>query len=244
MILSITRIYPAWGTLRRYARAVAVSFATLYVGLMCWLFTTSCSKVSDDASATEGSFLHCNYERYGLTMTGLTADLFACAFLVISPIVIMWRIPANHGQNILLYTYLGSNIVVTLAATVACIFAYSGTISGPGRPLLNGMLNQIEAVFSIIAANTLVFVTFIRRHDHSPEAIDDTILWKKPVAQQPSRVSSATTSLIRGVTKEKNNRPQTAETQASNASFPASEWYPQQTFAPKTYSNRTVTFVA
>ncbi|PPR03329.1 hypothetical protein CVT24_012605 [Panaeolus cyanescens] len=98
-----------------------------------------------------------------------------------------------------------------------------------------------QAIFSIFGANTLVLVTFIRRHDNGPEAIDDNILWKKPPTVQPAPGSrfTATTSLIRTTDRGQGNldRPQTAETQASTASFPGSEWYPHQSFAPKTTSS-------
>jgi len=71
LTLSITRIFPAWGTLRRCARGVAISLAAIYVGIMCWLFTATCHASEKNTPSSAVDFLDCNSERSTLTLTGL-----------------------------------------------------------------------------------------------------------------------------------------------------------------------------
>ena len=71
LTLSITRIFPAWGTLRRCARGVAIALAVVYIGIMCWLFTTTCESFDKNTPLSTLDFLDCNSERTTLTLTGI-----------------------------------------------------------------------------------------------------------------------------------------------------------------------------
>ncbi|KAF8156627.1 hypothetical protein B0H34DRAFT_468990 [Crassisporium funariophilum] len=190
LALSTIRVFSAWGTFRRCARGVSIAFATVYIGLMSWLFTTSCTTF--EVGAMKGvDFLNCNSERYSLTLTGTITDIGACAILFLSSVYMLWQIPLTREQTILALTLLGANTAVLLSAALFCTFAYSPNISGPGRPIVVGMSSQIEAAVSVVCCNLLVVVAYMYRDDVHSQGIDDTIAWKKPTDVEKGKPSAA-----------------------------------------------------
>ncbi|PPQ97105.1 hypothetical protein CVT26_001010 [Gymnopilus dilepis] len=232
MALTITRIYPAWGTIRRCARTAALAFAILYVGVMAWQFTTSCSSVNDSfAAPTFILFSDCNSERYSLTIIEFIFDIGASLFLVAFPIVVLTNVMITRGQKLLTIAFLLSSLFCFLCTSLYCAFTYSPSISGPGRELVVSMLSELETVVSLLACNTVAVVTFLYRNDLRPGAIDDSIEWKKSNHvhhKEAKRPSSTTSFALKSITS---NTP---------ASPIQSDWLPQQTFAKSVHIEEAV----
>lgn len=66
--LSLTRIFPTWGTIRRSSRGISVAFVIFFFGAMSWLWTSSCSRLVDATNQPGTNILDCNSERLGLTI--------------------------------------------------------------------------------------------------------------------------------------------------------------------------------
>ncbi|PPQ78419.1 hypothetical protein CVT25_011894 [Psilocybe cyanescens] len=68
LILSITRIFPVWGTIRRNCRGISIAFGIFYVGFMCWLCTSPCVPSASVGPALQSDILDCSNERHFLAI--------------------------------------------------------------------------------------------------------------------------------------------------------------------------------
>ncbi|KAH9477684.1 hypothetical protein JR316_0009910 [Psilocybe cubensis] len=182
MILSITRIFPDWGTIRRNCRGIAISFGIFYIGFICWLCTSACVPSSSDAMTSRTDILDCSNERHFLVIASFSADIFSCCVLVLYPMFILFVLPLSRGQYKLVMGLLIAFTLVLLSSIVFGVFSYSPNIDGPGQPFVTGMLSQLEAVLSLLSCNVVAFTSYLFRNGSGADATDDRIEWKKPAS--------------------------------------------------------------
>ncbi|TFK39316.1 hypothetical protein BDQ12DRAFT_76913 [Crucibulum laeve] len=180
LALGIARIFPAWGTPRRYALGLALCFAIIWVGVLTWLTTTGCvDDKTGPGQHTGKAFFNCDLDRYSLTVTNLVADVIADILLIASPFYMLWRVRLPTNQRRLVLTLFSASILTLASVILFAGLTFSPLMQGPGAPIVQAMVAQIESALSLIVCNLLVVVTFFYKNFHKdgndPEVIGSQV---------------------------------------------------------------------
>ncbi|KAF8966772.1 hypothetical protein BDZ97DRAFT_1756365 [Flammula alnicola] len=177
LALSVARIFLPGHPFRRWSFYFTGILFLFYLGITFTL-TFAC----EGSPWWQLNYKRCTTEAHSLNAGALIGavilDILTDAVLVISPVIMLWRIKLPPKQRILILVLFSSSILTIIGSVTYAIlwFTVAGHL-GPDSPWVFTMTAYIQAAFALLVSNILVITMLIyhklRRvgdNDDSPRA--------------------------------------------------------------------------
>ncbi|KAF8161393.1 hypothetical protein B0H34DRAFT_378652 [Crassisporium funariophilum] len=187
MTLSIARIFPQGHRCRWFALGLVIIFLIVYItGFLLATFTCGLSSSNWDLMI---KLKNCSTRRSGSSIGSLntiapfyiTAGFSADAALIVSPLVMLWKVKLPPKERRLVLALFSCSIFTVLSAIPFAVIWYFGTALSPDdRLILLTMTPMVEAAVGLLVCNlTIVTMLFYRMLNR-----------KSPTHESPSAMPS------------------------------------------------------